>query len=112
MCVDAGADYEKGAWVAQMPDQYNRQAHPEEVRLIKEQAQALATEQNISVAEAERRMAQAFAYYTDKKWQELLTKDGLVIDSSTMTHHRARQRPEHQCRARLPQCGRCAAKRP
>ncbi|MCU1721857.1 DUF637 domain-containing protein, partial [Pseudomonas sp. 5P_5.1_Bac1] len=82
----AGGDIEKGSWVAQMADQYNRQAHPEEMRLIKQQAEALAKDQNISVAEAEQRMARAFAYYTDKDWQALLIKDGLVIDAKTMVH--------------------------
>ncbi|MDU9393749.1 DUF637 domain-containing protein [Pseudomonas sp. zfem002] len=82
----ATGDYEKGAWISQMADQYNRQAHPEEVRLIKNQAAALAQEQGISVTEAEQRMARAFAYYTDKEWQKLLSKDGLVIEASTMDH--------------------------
>ena len=81
-----GGDINKGAWVAQMADQYNRQAHPDEMRLIKEQAQALATAQGISPAEAEQRMARAFAYLTDKQWREMLAKDGLVIDSATMKY--------------------------
>jgi filamentous hemagglutinin len=81
-----GGDINKGSWVAQMADQYNRQAHPDEMRLIKEQAQALATAQGISPAEAEQRMARAFAYLTDKQWQEMLAKDGLVIDSATMKY--------------------------
>jgi len=82
----AGGDIHKGSWVAQMADQYNRQAHPEEMRLIKGQAEALAKAQGISPAEAEQRMARAFAYLTDKQWQEMLTKEGLVIDPVTMRY--------------------------
>lgn len=82
----AGGDIHKGSWVAQMADQYNRQAHPDEMRLIKGQAEALAKAQGISPAEAEQRMARAFAYLTDKQWQEMLTKEGLVIDPVTMRY--------------------------
>ncbi|MBV4504794.1 DUF637 domain-containing protein [Pseudomonas sp. BW13M1] len=82
----AGGDIHKGSWVAQMADQYNRQAHPDEMRLIKGQAEALAKAQGISPEEAEQRMARAFAYLTDKQWQEMLTKEGLVIDPVTMRY--------------------------
>ncbi|WP_236192311.1 DUF637 domain-containing protein [Pseudomonas urethralis] len=82
----AGGDVNSGAWIAQMADQYSRQAHPDETRLIKKEAQALADAAGISPAEAEQRMAQAFAYYTDRQWQEVLTKQGLVIDAVTMDY--------------------------
>ncbi|MCU0124252.1 DUF637 domain-containing protein [Pseudomonas vlassakiae] len=82
----AGGDVNSGAWIAQMADQYNRQAHPDETRLIKKEAQALADAAGISPAEAEQRMAQAFAYYTDRQWQEVLTKQGLVIDAVTLDY--------------------------
>ncbi|WP_232244523.1 hypothetical protein [Pseudomonas putida] len=82
----AGGDVNSGAWIAQMADQYNRQAHPDETRLIKKEAQALADAAGISPVEAEQRMAQAFAYYTDRQWQEVLTKQGLVIDAVTMDY--------------------------
>ncbi|MEC6746893.1 DUF637 domain-containing protein, partial [Pseudomonas qingdaonensis] len=43
-------DVNKGAEIAKNATAYNRQLHPEERKLISEQAKALAQEQNISVA--------------------------------------------------------------
>ncbi|MGW7773211.1 two-partner secretion domain-containing protein [Pseudomonas machongensis] len=79
-------DVEKGAWIAQMADRYNRQAHPKEVVQIKKQAPALAQELGISPAEAERRMAEALAYYTDNEWRQVITANGRSIDASTLAH--------------------------
>ena len=79
-------DVNKGAEIAKNATAYNRQLHPEERKLISEQAKALAQEQNISVAEAERRMAEAFAYYTDKDWQTTISAAGVKFDDSTLAH--------------------------
>ncbi|OCT28970.1 two-partner secretion domain-containing protein [Pseudomonas putida] len=79
-------DVEKGAWIAQMADRYNRQAHPKEVVQIKKQAPALAQELGISPAEAERRMAEALAYYTDNEWRQVITANGRSIEASTLAH--------------------------
>ncbi|MBJ9978525.1 DUF637 domain-containing protein, partial [Pseudomonas sp. S75] len=79
-------DLQKGVWIAQMADRYNRQAHPEETVRIKGQAQALAKEQGITPAEAEQRMARALAYYTDREWQQVMNANGVTIEASTLEH--------------------------
>ncbi|WP_455893950.1 hypothetical protein [Pseudomonas palmensis] len=38
------------------------------------------------MAEAERRMAEAFAYYTDKDWQTTISAAGVKFDDSTLAH--------------------------
>ncbi|RMP82444.1 putative Filamentous hemagglutinin, intein-containing, partial [Pseudomonas syringae pv. actinidiae] len=82
----AGGDVEKAAWVSAMADQYNRQLHPDEIPLLEKQSASLAQEANISPAEAEKRLAQALAYYTDKNWNGALAENGVVPDAVTLKH--------------------------
>ncbi|WP_238417933.1 DUF637 domain-containing protein [Pseudomonas syringae group genomosp. 3] len=82
----AGGDVEKAAWVSAMADQYNRQLHPNEIPLLEKQPSSLAQEANISPAEAEKRLAQALAYYTDKDWNNALAAKGVVPDALTLKH--------------------------
>ncbi|QQN29608.1 two-partner secretion domain-containing protein [Pseudomonas syringae group genomosp. 3] len=82
----AGGDVEKAAWVSAMADQYNRQLHPNEIPLLEKQSSSLAQEANISPAEAEKRLAQALAYYTDKDWNNALAAKGVVPDALTLKH--------------------------
>ncbi|WP_374755178.1 hypothetical protein [Pseudomonas syringae] len=82
----AGGDVEKAAWVSAMADQYNRQLHPNEIPLLEKQSASLAQEANISPAEAEKRLAQALAYYTDKNWNGALAENGVVPDAVTLKH--------------------------
>ncbi|WP_207816233.1 DUF637 domain-containing protein [Pseudomonas sp. 50_B] len=79
-------DVAKGAEIAKNATAYNRQLHPEERKRIQQQAKVLADEQKISVAEAERRLAEAFAFYTDKAWQTKLSRSGVVFADSTLAH--------------------------
>ncbi|UCZ82311.1 DUF637 domain-containing protein [Pseudomonas sp. L5B5] len=79
-------DVAKGAEIAKNATAYNRQLHPEERKRIQQQAKLLAEEQKISVVEAERRLAEAFAFYTDKAWQEKLGSTGVVFSDSTLAH--------------------------
>ncbi|SET47974.1 filamentous hemagglutinin [Pseudomonas sp. NFR09] len=68
-------------------EQYNRQAHPTEARLIQKEADKLAAEAGISPAEAERRMAAALASYTDKTWKATIEKAGeSQFDPLTLKH--------------------------
>ena len=68
-------------------EQYNRQAHPTEARLIQKEADKLAAEAGISPDEAERRMAAALASYTDKTWQATVEKAGeSQFDPLTLKH--------------------------
>ncbi|NVZ52349.1 hemagglutinin repeat-containing protein [Pseudomonas sp. B6002] len=68
-------------------DQYNRQAHPTEARLIQKEADNLAAQAGISPAEAERRMAAALAFYTDKGWGATIDKAGeSQFDPLTLKH--------------------------
>ena len=68
-------------------EQYNRQAHPTEARLIQKEADKLAAEAGISPAEAERRMAAALASYTDKTWNATVEKAGeSQFDPLTLKH--------------------------
>ncbi|WP_345945910.1 colicin E5-related ribonuclease [Pseudomonas sp. MWU16-30316] len=69
-----------------MADQYNRQLHPNEIPLLEKQSASLAQEANISPAEAEKRLAQALAYYTDKNWNGALAENGVVPDAVTLKH--------------------------
>ncbi|WP_183135443.1 DUF637 domain-containing protein [Pseudomonas syringae group genomosp. 3] len=82
----AGGDVEKAAWVSAMADQYNRQLHPNEIPLLEKQSSSLAQEANISPAEAEKRLAQALAYYTDNNWNNALAAKGVVPDALTLKH--------------------------
>ncbi|RML49551.1 putative Filamentous hemagglutinin, intein-containing, partial [Pseudomonas syringae pv. maculicola] len=50
------------------------------------QSSSLAQEANISPAEAEKRLAQALAYYTDKDWNNALAAKGVVPDALTLKH--------------------------
>jgi filamentous hemagglutinin len=82
----AGKDVEKAAWVSLMADQYNRQLHPDEIPLLKKQADSLAKEAGLSPAEAERRLAKALVYYTDKDWNGVLSGQGAAPDAVTVKH--------------------------
>ncbi|WP_237881713.1 two-partner secretion domain-containing protein [Pseudomonas sp. PGPR40] len=82
----AGKDVEKAAWVSLMADQYNRQLHPDEIPLLEKQADSLAKEANLSPAEAERRLAKALVYYTDKDWNGVLNGQGAAPDALTVKH--------------------------
>lgn len=82
----AGGDVEKGSWIALMADQYNRQMHPNEILLIEKQAESLAREANITPEAAEKQLAQALVYYTDKKWNGLLAEQGVAPDDLTLKH--------------------------
>ncbi|RMR10046.1 DUF637 domain-containing protein, partial [Pseudomonas syringae group genomosp. 7] len=82
----AGGDVEKAAWVSATADQYNRQLHPNEIPLLEKQSSSLAQEANISPAEAEKRLAQALAYYTDNDWNNALAAKGIVPDALTLKH--------------------------
>ncbi|HJR33066.1 MAG TPA: DUF637 domain-containing protein [Pseudomonas sp.] len=82
----AGKDVEKAAWVSLMADQYNRQLHPDEIPLLKKQADSLAKEARLSPAEAEKRLAEALVYYTDKDWNGVLNGQGAAPDALTVKH--------------------------
>ncbi|WP_234300577.1 hypothetical protein [Pseudomonas syringae group genomosp. 3] len=53
---------------------------------MEKQSSSLAQEANISPAEAEKRLAQALAYYTDKDWNNALAAKGVVPDALTLKH--------------------------
>uniref|UniRef100_UPI003F58DDCA two-partner secretion domain-containing protein n=1 Tax=Pseudomonas helvetica TaxID=3136738 RepID=UPI003F58DDCA len=67
-------------------DAYNRQLHPKEIPLLKNEAPALALAAGISVEEAETRLGRALAYYTDAGWHSLLSSKGLPPDQTTLTY--------------------------
>lgn len=69
-----------------MADQYNRQLHPDEIPLLKKQADSLAKEARLSPAEAEKRLAEALVYYTDKDWNGVLSGQGAAPDALTVKH--------------------------
>ncbi|MDQ7985184.1 DUF637 domain-containing protein [Pseudomonas sp. G34] len=81
-----GGDLAKAAELAKNATAYNRQMHPEEVRLIKRQAKQMAREEGISEDEASRRMAEAFAYYTDKDWRSTISGKEVLIEESTLAN--------------------------
>ncbi|WP_422910546.1 DUF637 domain-containing protein [Pseudomonas sp. MAC6] len=81
-----GGDPAKAAELAKNATAYNRQLHPDEVKLIRKQADDLAKEAGISPAEAERRLAEAMAFYVDKDWQEKISSSGVVFDEATLKH--------------------------
>lgn len=81
-----GGDYAKAAELAKNATAYNRQLHPVEVRLIKGQADHLAEEQGISRAEAERRLAEAQAYFVDEQFRGTTNDKGVVFDEATLRH--------------------------
>ncbi|SDM10710.1 hypothetical protein [Pseudomonas indica] len=64
---------------------YNRQLHPDEQKLLEKQAKELAKEKGISEEEATRRLAEAFAFYTDADWQAVIAGKA-EIDSATLIH--------------------------
>ncbi|WP_449125657.1 hypothetical protein [Pseudomonas viridiflava] len=82
----AGKDVEQAAWVSLMADQYNRQLHPDEIPLLKKQSESLAREAGISPQEAEKRLAQALVYYTDKDWNGVVTREGSAPEALTTQH--------------------------
>ncbi|MFJ3377742.1 hemagglutinin repeat-containing protein, partial [Pseudomonas sp. NPDC086112] len=75
-----------GATTAGNIEKYNRQFHPTEARLIEQEAPKLATQLGISVAEAEQRMARAFAFYTDAQWQKTIGGADSQFDAATLEH--------------------------
>ncbi|NWB83728.1 hemagglutinin repeat-containing protein [Pseudomonas gingeri] len=75
-----------GAVIAGNIDKYNRQAHPTEARLIEEEAPKMAVELGISPAEAETRMARAFAFYTDAQWKQTIGGESSQFDAKTLEH--------------------------
>ncbi|PZW63606.1 filamentous hemagglutinin [Pseudomonas sp. URMO17WK12:I1] len=81
-----GGDLAKAAELTKNATAYNRQMHPEEIRLIKRQAKQMAREQGISEDEASRRMAEAFAYYTDKDWRSTISGKEVLIEESTLSN--------------------------
>ncbi|WP_236277532.1 DUF637 domain-containing protein [Pseudomonas poae] len=74
------------AWVAGNVERYNEQLHPRAVKLIKEEAPRFAAEMNISIAEAERRLAQGLVYFSDKNWNKVLNENGNVPDKNTLDY--------------------------
>ncbi|MFD1698277.1 DUF637 domain-containing protein [Halopseudomonas phragmitis] len=81
-----GGDYAKAAELAKNATAYNRQLHPEEVKLIKEQAEHLAEELGITHAEAERRLAEAQAYFVDEQYRAVIESQGVELDAATLRH--------------------------
>jgi filamentous hemagglutinin len=81
-----GGDPAKAAELAKNATAYNRQLHPDEVKLIRKQADDLAKEAGISPAEAERRLAEAMAFYVDKDWQAKVSTSGVIFDEATLKH--------------------------
>lgn len=53
-------------------DMFNRQMHPAEVMALKQQVSALATEAQITTAEAEKRLARGLVYYVDADWNKVV----------------------------------------
>jgi len=82
----SGKDVEQAAWVSLMADQYNRQLHPDDIPLLKKQSESLAREAGISPQEAEKRLAQALVYYTDKDWNGVVTREGSAPEALTTQH--------------------------
>ncbi|MCU1716342.1 hypothetical protein NTD81_04305, partial [Pseudomonas sp. 5P_3.1_Bac2] len=81
-----GGDPAKAAELAKNATAYNRQLHPDERKLIHKQAAELAKESGTSEAEAERRLAEALAFYVDKDWQDKISATGVVFDEATLKH--------------------------
>jgi len=81
-----GGDYAKAAELAKNATAYNRQLHPEEVSRIKGQADELAEELGISRAEAERRLAEAQAYFVDEQFRQVIESQGVILDEATLRH--------------------------
>jgi len=75
-----------GAGIAANIEKYNRQVHPTEARLIEKEAPKLAAQLGISEAEAEQRMARAFAFYTDAQWQQTIGGADNQFDGATLEH--------------------------
>ncbi|TNH20984.1 hypothetical protein [Testudinibacter sp. TR-2022] len=58
-------------------DWYNRQLHPSELDWIRNNAEAFAKEQGISVAEAEQRLLERAAQRVDYAWSKMIdSQDG------------------------------------
>ncbi len=81
-----GGDMAKAAELAKNATAYNRQLHPNEIKYIRRQAEELAREANITPAEAERRLAEAMAFYVDKNWNNRISASGVVLDPVTLKH--------------------------
>jgi filamentous hemagglutinin len=75
-----------GAATAANIEKYNRQVHPTEARLIEQEAPKLAARLGITEAEAEQRMARAFAFYTDAQWQKTIGGADSQFDAATLEH--------------------------
>ena len=88
--IAAGAlvdgDPNDAAWVAGNVERYNEQLHPTAVDLIKKAAPKYAADTYISEAEAERRLALGAVYYTDEKWNAVLTGQGYAPDDTTLAY--------------------------
>ena len=79
-------DYTKAAELAKNATAYNRQLHPEEVKRLRSQAGDLAEEAGISQAEAERRLAEAQAYFVDETFRQTIEASGAELDETTLRH--------------------------
>nr|WP_256662533.1 MULTISPECIES: hemagglutinin repeat-containing protein [unclassified Pseudomonas] len=75
-----------GATIASNVERYNRQVHPTEARLIEQEAPMLAARLGISQAEAEQRMARAFAFYTDADWNKTIGGTDGQFDAVTLEY--------------------------
>ncbi|CAN1596855.1 filamentous hemagglutinin [Pseudomonas mediterranea] len=75
-----------GATIASNIERYNRQVHPSEARLIEQEAPKLADRLHISQAEAEQRMARAFAFYTDADWNKTIGGTDAQFDAVILEH--------------------------
>lgn len=67
-------------------EKFNRQMHPDEVALVKKQVGALAKAANITEAEAEKRLANAFVYYTDADWHAVVDANQSKPDALTLSY--------------------------
>ncbi|TCV85781.1 hypothetical protein [Testudinibacter aquarius] len=62
-------------------DWYNRQLHPSELDWIRNNAEAFAKEQGISVAEAEQRLIERAAQRVDYAWSKMIDSQDAAADS-------------------------------
>jgi hypothetical protein len=76
----------EGALIAGSADRFNRQLHPTEIDLIKENADVFAEENNLrdengelDVAQAEQQLTQAFLSEADNAWDIAYDNQGVVI---------------------------------
>ncbi|WP_408981245.1 hemagglutinin repeat-containing protein [Pseudomonas sp. B21-028] len=75
-----------GATIASNVERYNRQVHPTEARLIEQEAPVLAARLGISQAEAEQRMARAFAFYIGEDWNKTIGGTDNQFDAVTLEY--------------------------